>query len=126
MVNSRMKQVLFTLLLCLPATAQEATLPDLGKSGNDYLHSCEALTHNRDFSVQDVQCGTFTKGVVEGLTAYQIQSRGKLFNVPPKITVPQIEKIVVKYMNDHPKNLDLATSQIILWALMDAYPPPKK
>src|SRR5664279_5721778 len=101
-----MKQVLFALLLWLPAAAQQLNLPNLGKSGIDYLHACEALTHNEDFSVQDVQCGTFTQGVVEGLTAYQIQSRGKLLNLPPKIAVSQVEKIVVKYMNDHPKDLD--------------------
>lgn len=105
---------------------QQVTLPDLGESGNNYLHSCEALTHNEDFSVQDVQCGTYTQGVVEGLTAYQVQSRSALFNAPSPINVSHVEKIVVKYMNDRPKNLDVATSQIILWSLMDAYPSPKK
>jgi hypothetical protein len=123
-----MKPMLLALLLCLPMAAQDATvtLPNLGKSGNDYLRSCEALTHNDDFSVQSVQCSTFIKGVVEGLTAYQIQSHGGLVNMPPNITVPQLEKIVVRYMNDHPKALNLTTSQIILWALMDAYPAAKK
>ena len=76
--------------------------------------------------MQSVQCSTFIKGVVEGLTAYQIQSHGGLVNMPPNITVPQLEKIVVRYMNDHPKALNLTTSQIILWALMDAYPAAKK
>jgi|ERR1035441_3501444 hypothetical protein len=102
------------------------TLPNLGTSGNDYLQSCEALTHAEDLSVQDVQCRTYTQGVVEGLTAYQTQSGGKLFIVTPNGNVSQVEKIIVKYMNDHPKDLDLATSRLILWALMDAYPVPKK
>jgi hypothetical protein len=105
--------------------AQQVTLPDVGKSGNDYLRSCEALTHNEDFSVQDVQCRIYTQGVVEGLTAYQVQARSKLFDAPPHLNVSQVEKIIVKYMNDHPKNLNITTSQLILWALMDAYPPKK-
>lgn len=124
----RMKQVLFTLLLCLPVLAQDktVTLPNLGISGNDYLQACEALSHDRNYSAQNVQCGTYTQGVVEGLTAYQTQSGGKLFIATPNGNLVQVEKIIVKYMNDHPKDLNLATSQLILWALMDAYPTPKK
>jgi hypothetical protein len=123
-----MKQMLFALLLCLPIVAQDrtVTLPDLGKSASDYLRSCEALTHNDDFSVQSVQCSTYIQGVVEGLAAYQVQSNGKLANIVRAMNVSQVEKIIVKYMNDHPKYLDAPTSQIILWALMDAYPPAKK
>lgn len=50
----------------LAQAAQEVTLPDLGKSGNDYLRSCEALTHNDDFGVQSALCNTYTQGVVGG------------------------------------------------------------
>ena len=73
-----------------------------------------------------MQCRTYVQGVVEGLTAYQHESHSKLFDRPPHVRVSQIEKIAVKYMNDHPKELDVATSQVILWALMDAYPAPKR
>jgi hypothetical protein len=106
--------------------AQQVNLPDVGKSGNDYLRACEGPTYNRDFSVQDAACRTYTQGVVEGLTAYQIQSHSKLFTVTLNMNESQVQKIIVKYMNDHPKDLNLATSQLILWALMDAYPAPKK
>lgn len=61
-----------------------------------------------------------------GLTAYQVQSHGKLFNRPYHVRVSQLEKVIVKYMNDHPTELHVATSQLILWALIDAYPVPKK
>ena len=123
-----MTKILLALLLCVPMAAQDrtVTLPNLGKSGNDYLRSCEALTYNEDFSAQDVQCRIYTQGVVEGLTAYQVQSQGKLFDARSHLNVSQVQKIIVKYMNEHPKGLDTATSQIILWALMDAYPPAKR
>jgi hypothetical protein len=43
-----------------------------------------------------------------------------------RVTVGQIEKVAVKYMNDHPEILDKPTSLLVLWALMDAYPAKKK
>jgi hypothetical protein len=45
-----------------------------------------------------------------------------LFNAPD-ITVGQVAKLVVKYINDHPANAKLPTAALVLASLVENYPP---
>jgi hypothetical protein len=118
--------LLSLLLLSLPimtAVAQTQGADAISKSGNDYLSACETQIHSSQASAQSLVCTTWIHGVINGLAAYFIESRTKLFEIPTGTTTEQCEKIVVKYMNDHPKDLNKKTATLILRAFMDAYPP---
>ena len=64
-MNLQAYSLVFTLLLCLPMAAQDTsmTLADLGRSGNDYLHSCEATTHNPSYSVEACNAAPMSKAL---------------------------------------------------------------
>jgi Rap1a immunity proteins len=122
-----MKYALLSLLL-LPlsitaAVAQTQGADDMSKSGNAYLHACEKQIHSGQASTQSLLCETWMHGVLNGFVAYFIESHTKLFEIPTGTTTEQCEKIAVKYMNDHPKDLNKPTAALVLRAFMDAYPP---
>jgi hypothetical protein len=43
----------------------------------------------------------------------------------PGVIMGQVLKVVQKYMNDNPKNLNLPAANIVQWALSESFPCPK-
>jgi len=122
-----LKYSLFAMLLCLPSLVKGQTAQPiiLMRSGNEFLQFCEAPIRGDNTSGHGLECSAFMVGVVEGFWAYAANSKVQLFASPEDATTSQFSKIVVKYMNDHPKELNLRTARLILMALQDAYPPKK-
>lgn len=125
----RMKHVLLALLVCFPVIAI-AQSQNVGDSGNDFLRLCEtsvrseALPPDKEL-VGALQCMAWMHGALDGFIAYNTASATRLFNIPTDVTVRQFSKIVVMYMNDHPKDLNQTTAWLALLAIMDAYPAKK-
>jgi len=125
----RTRRLLLAMLLCMPITLVAGDdigdMLDVAKDGNHYLAFC--VTHidkaQQVGAINPIICSHWMSGVVAGFYAYESASHETLFDAPSGITVGQIEKIAVKYMNDHPQKLHEPTSLIVLWSLMDAYPP---
>jgi hypothetical protein len=120
-----MKHALLALLLCFPVMAVAQSDLDMHKSGNDHLRVCEAAVHEQG-TARAWNCTVWMNGVLDGFHAYEAFSHTQLYKVPDEVTTGQIEKIAVKYMNDHPKILNLPTSGLVLRALMDIYQVDKK
>jgi hypothetical protein len=122
-----MKHALLALLLCLlpMSLAQSDSPSDMQDSGNGFLRICEVSTHG-ETSAHGLECAVWISGVFEGLDAYNATSKTQLYEIPESLTMGQVAKIAVKYMNDHPKMLNVRTSKLVLYALMDAYPVKKK
>jgi len=97
---------------------------DIVKSGNDFLRICKAPGGPHADAISLI-CTTYIKGVWDGFYAYGAVTKIELYDFSANMTVGQVKKIVVKYMNDHPKQLHLPTAALILIALVDAYPPKK-
>jgi hypothetical protein len=117
-----MKQTHFLLLffLFIPAmaVAQSSTGAELRNSGTDYMSVCESSATSRP-----AVCNVWLTGVVDGLQAYNTNMKVlPLFNAPD-ITVGQVAKLVVKYINDHPANAKLPTAALVLASLVENYPP---
>lgn len=125
----RVKYALLSLLLLslsiTAAVAQTQGADAISKSGNDYLRACETQIRSGEASTQSLVCVTWMHGVLNGFVAYFIESHAKLFEIPTGTTTEQCEKIAVKYMNDHPKDLNKPTADLVLRAFMDTYPPQK-
>jgi hypothetical protein len=69
------------------------------------------------------------EGVFNGFSAYEVMADSTLFDAPDGLTVLQVHKIAVKFMNDHPEVLHSHTAVLVLGSLMKAYPvkqPVKK
>jgi hypothetical protein len=132
-----MKYPLLILALYLPTAVftqtQTATLPAdhpthlLGDpTGNDYLSVCEAVVNNLTNQPSGhLECRIWFSAVQNGFFALAAEKGMKSlpYSIPHEVTNGQMEKVVVKYMNDHPKDLHVKASLLVLWALQDAYPP---
>jgi Rap1a immunity proteins len=119
-----MKPALLILLLCMPAmaVAQSSSGAELRNSGTDYVRICGPSTQGQPNAYAGA-CNVWLAGVVDGLQAYNTNMKVlPLFNAPD-ITVGQVTKLVVKYVNDHPEKARLPTAGLVLAALVDAYPP---
>jgi Rap1a immunity proteins len=93
----------------------------IADSGNDFLRVCgnESITNtNYDFCLGYVYGA---RGMFELDPAYN-----RLMCAPVGVTLGQQHSIVVKYIRDNPKFAHEATVKLISWALIDAFPCPKK
>jgi hypothetical protein len=121
-----MKHALLTLLLLVPGAllAQSQIDPnEITKSGTLYLKNCEASAKGVNNSLTQI-CRAWLDGVVRGIVAVGYWSNYRLVNIPGDVVEGQIEKVVVKYMHDHPRDVNDSTSLLVLEALIDAYPAP--
>jgi hypothetical protein len=118
-----MKSVLLILLTCLPviAAAQSNTGVELRNSGTDYVRICGASAQGQS-SPHTAVCNVWMTGVVDGMQAYNTNMKVLPLFDAPDITVGQVSKLVVKYINDHPDNAKLPTPGLVLAALMENYP----
>jgi hypothetical protein len=116
-----MKSALLIILFCLPAVtfAQSSTGVELRNSGTDYVRICGATAQGQASSYAAV-CNVWMTGVVDGLQAYNANSKTPFFDAPD-VTVGQVAKLVVKYVNDHPASAKMPTPGLVLAALVDAY-----
>lgn len=120
------------LLFCLPALAlaQSNTGAELRNSGTDYVRICGPSTPGQS-SPYAAACNIWMTGVVDGLQAYNSNTKVLPLFDAPDVTVGQAAKLVVKYVSDHPTLAKLPTSALVLGALVEAYPrkegaaPPK-
>lgn len=121
-----MKHILLVLLLCLPAmvVAQSNPFADVAKSGGDFIRTCESATQDAR-SPHGLECFAWLSGVIEGMDAGFNGCKTFPYKLPANITLGQIGKISVKYINDHPESMNRPTSLLVLWALVDAYPTKK-
>jgi len=111
-------------LLCLPAVAQSQSSSgsELRNSGADYVRICGPSAQGQTNSYA-AACNVWMTGVMDGLQAYNTNMKVlPLFNAPD-ITVGEVAKLVLKYVNDHPTRAQMPTAGLVLAALVDTYPP---
>jgi len=117
-----MKTVLVALLLSLPlvANAQSSSGAELRNSGTDYLRICVPSAQSQQNYA--AACGIWLTGVVDGLQAYNSNTKVLPLFDAPDITVGQVSKLLVKYINDHPTYAKLPTAALVLGVLVENYP----
>jgi hypothetical protein len=115
-----MKKLVTILLLTLliPATS----FADSFKTGNDLLINCES-----ELQVDTAHCLEYIKGIYDAHATFvawgYMEPR---FCVPKGVTVGQLRKIVVKYLNDNPQILHQSGSGRVSNSFFDAFPPSLK
>lgn len=93
--------------------------------GNVLLTQCHALIRSIDQQSPDIYEGGRCIGLVEGVTDMLMlykENLPKKFCVPSSMTYGQGVRIVVKYLQEHPAELNHHDSLLVLLALQDAYP----
>lgn len=118
-----MKPALFVLLFWLPviAVAQSGNGSELRNSGTNYVRVCGSAVPGQGSSYAAV-CNIWLAGVVDGMQAYNANLRVLPLFDAPNITVGEVDKLVVKYINSHPAQAQYPTAALVLGALVEAYP----
>lgn len=102
------------LLSSSPASADVAGY----KSGNDLLGWCEN---------ESIACLTYIAGVSDTHSVISgVSPAAKGFCSPEKVELGQLRRIVMKWLQGHPKNVHEQAAGLVLGALTDAFPCGEK
>jgi hypothetical protein len=117
------------LLLVLLATCQlaAADFDVADRSGNNMLRACkQALA--RAGTDEGLYCRTWVMGFVDGILAHDAMldavgtTRIWKFCFPSGFTYDQVTRVLVKHLEDHPKELHKDIRTLAWSAFQDAYP----
>jgi hypothetical protein len=129
---SRMKYFVLALLICLPLFAwaqSDNSLSNTDFTGNDYVQMCVPSPAFTPTELTRAVCRAWMKGLLGGFYAAEANAHINLFETQDGVTTSQVEKIAAKWMNDHPEDLHLTASVLVLYSLKDTFPikqPVKK
>lgn len=116
-----MKVLLVTLALALSAGAQRV---DITNTGNELITECAVAVRFMDTGANGNAAESFASGdchgVVHGVSSV-LQFSGEL-SIPDGTTGGQLIRIVEKYLQDHPEELNESDSKLVVKALTKAFP----
>jgi Rap1a immunity proteins len=70
-----------------------------------------------------IACAEYVKGVSDGFTIATVVLKQKNpVCIPHGVSADQMVKVVIKYADDHPAELHLSSSMIVLTAIHEAFP----
>ncbi len=87
--------------------------------GSSLLEHCNSRT-----AVGGGICFGFIIGAADSFNCKQPILDGFRWHSPKGAKAGQIEKVVVKYLNEHPEKLHLSASSLVAAALSEAFPCP--
>ena len=118
-----MKLTVLLFLFCLPAIAiaQSSGGAELRNSGTEFVRVCGSTAQGQP-SQYTGPCNIWLAGVVDGLQAYNSNTRVLPLFDAPNINVGQVAKLVVNYVTSHPQQAQFPTAALVLGALVENYP----
>jgi hypothetical protein len=119
-----MKRVLIAAVLA--ACFYRAPSSAMAGAGIDDLAGCRAAadgSKTSDYGL--VFASGLCMGIVEGLMWSLPVAANKILCKPKGVTLEQELKVLVKYMDDHPEELQELTTQLATSAFIKAWPCPR-
>jgi hypothetical protein len=102
------------MFLSLPVAAD--VLTPAFESGSSLLSECEE-------PVMEFVCIGYVTAVFD--TSKGKTWEGYRYCTPPNVTPGQLQKIVIKHLNEHPEKLHKSASSLVQEALFEAFPCPE-
>jgi len=93
--------------------------------GNHLLPECRTAIDFADHNIVNTFENGYNTGYCMGLVT-GIADGLRVMCVPDDVTYTQMERVVFKYLNDHPNQLHLWESLLVTQALVQAFPCPTK
>lgn len=120
---------LFSLLFCVQIQGLEPsdyTFAD-GVALQKALNIFEKKMRDEALSSDETQLAAVTLGYLRGYLgsadyAAHLAGTGRAYNIPDKISLVQISKVVSKYLSDNPAKLNYPSAALVGMALQDAFP----
>lgn len=114
-------QYLFLILACAVTMVAQA-----GQDGHKLYESCKLAQvsqdgeANKDFDFDAYYGVGYCDGMVQGVS--EALANQKRFCLPQGVRFPQLTRLVVDYLEQHPQQRDLKASQAVFNALLFTYP----
>lgn len=110
-------KLLITLLVTLGIS-----MGSYGYSGNTLLSFCDS-----ENDTQAMGCGSYILGVIDAYRALSSMHKPNINHIcfPDGVNRGQQNKVIVKYLKDHPEHLHYTAADTILAALNNAFPCEK-
>lgn len=108
-------------LVCLASFVNNALAVTKYVSGNDLLNYCSILDTRKGDPFEGGLCVGYIEAVADAGDCANAISGWK-FDIPSGVTVGQMEKTVVKWLNQNPDKLHHIGSKLVAFALSDNFP----
>lgn len=123
-------KIISALLISIIILASSPVSAEIGYTdGNKILSSCNELIKILDsqFELDSFEAGRCWGYISASTDIYQVVKYGssRIVCLPEGLEVSQLVRIVVEYLNEHPKDLDHPAFVIITEALSNAFPCPQ-
>ncbi|MGF6513038.1 hypothetical protein ABH912_000504 [Pseudomonas sp. BT76 TE3572] len=125
-----MKSGLMAVALAGMLGSGAAMAADARFDGNELLVQCQHFvtlvdggTARTDVHFDAGVCGGFVQGVANTVYFYSDElKKDQKFCIPGTASASQLVRVVVKYLKDNPKDLNVARMTLVWRSFMDAYP----
>ena len=112
--------MLFTVLAVVPSQALQGRTLGSPATGNGFLVLCDA-----NDAASQAACGGYTMGMIHMLMAVTVNGQARKVACPPgTATATQIKDYLLAYLRVHPDLRHLATAQLYMSAIAEAFPCP--
>ena len=105
----------------LVATAVEGSCKDTMSNGNDLLDVCATLPNDQSFFSAISWCRGYVFAISDASHCGNTIA-GFSSDTPVGVESSQLQRIVVKWLNDHPELLHFNASGLVARALQEAFP----
>ena len=109
------KYLLLVLAFALIATSCFGAF----RSGNELLRNCESQSPNEVFF-----CNGYVLAVHDASQDFTPEGYGPYICLPVNVTVEQVKRVIVKFLNDNPSSLHYSASSLASTALQKSFPCP--
>jgi hypothetical protein len=129
-----MKKVIILALLLLNISTSKAEFSSIDSiyTGKVLLQYCKEtlnalklppeITHEQ--VMESSLCLGFVSGAVDGWRLTVLERKGTLpFDVPQDVTDPEIIRVLIKYLENHPERLQSPGIVSLWFSLIEAFPP---
>jgi hypothetical protein len=104
------------------ATTMLATTVSMGfcggfKNGSELLYQCS----DQDGSINGAICLGYVTAMADASSCGQVVN-GFSWKAPEDVSAGQLQKVVTKWLNEHPDSLHFVASGLVANALRDAFP----
>jgi Rap1a immunity proteins len=123
-----MRSIIYAAMLALATTTAGAAEVDyiVGHSANNILPSCKIFIDggNSTATVDTASAYFYCYGVIDSLVLLSpvLRDSGTCFKLPDRVTIDQVAKIIVRYIEARPARADELFHYLALEALHDAWP----
>ncbi len=117
---------LFVIVLIAAGTIEITAQASIWSTGNDLLTNCG---HNVRYMDRDATANSLRMGFCQGFLSAMVDmsqfAADSARSCPPSgVTVGQLSRVVVAYLNEHPADLHLRDTVLVLRTMRDAFPCP--